>query len=273
MGEAGSPDWSAAAPHWDRRREDVEQMKVELTNRLIDGLGDLRGKAVLELGAGTGELAARLAEAVGPEGTVLASDAAAGMVELLEKRLAAVPNAQAATLDATRIDRPDASFDVVVFRMGPMLLAEPDVGLAEIRRVLRPGGRMAVAVWGAPQDNPWMITVGMAAMMQGLVQGGPPIGPGGPFSLADPADLEKRVRAAGFSDVLVTPIASTRRFSTSADHVDTVLALSPQLAAAVAGATAEQVAAVRDQVATLTAQYRTADGIEIPNSTVLCVAS
>jgi SAM-dependent methyltransferase len=157
--------------------------------------------------------------------------------------------------------------------MGLMLMVDPGPALAEIRRVLRPGGRMAVAVWGAPQDNPWMLSVGMAAMMQGLVQGGPPIGPGGPFSLADPVDLEKRVRDAGFGDVVVTPIASTRLFQTSADHVDTVLALAPPLAAAVAGATEAQIAAVREQVATLTAQYRTPDGVEIPNSMVLCLAS
>jgi enediyne biosynthesis protein CalE5 len=195
------------------------------------------------------------------------------MVELLEKRLAAVPNAGVALLDAGRIDQPDASADVVVFRMGLMLMTEPDTALAEIRRVLRPGGRLALAVWGAPHENPWMLTVGMAAMMQGLVQGGPPIGPGGPFSLADPVGLEQRVRGAGFGDVAVTVIASSRLFKTAEDHVDTVLALAPPLAAAVAQATPEQIAAVREQAATLTAQYRTPKGLEIPNSTVLCLAS
>jgi hypothetical protein len=118
-----------------------------------------------------------------------------------------------------------------------------------------------------------MLTVGMAAMMQGLVQGGPPIGPGGPFSLADPGDLEKRVRGAGFADVDVIPVASTRLFRTPEEHVDTVLALAPPLAAAVAGARPEQVAAVRDQAATLTAQFRTPHGLEIPNSALLCLAS
>jgi SAM-dependent methyltransferase len=272
MEKAMSVDWSLAAPQWDRRRGDVETMKAELTSRLIAGLGPLGGKRVLELGAGTGELAARLAEEVGPAGSVLASDAAPGMVELLEKRLAAVPNAEVATLDAGSIDRSAASFDVVVFRMGLMLIEEPDVALAEIRRVLRPGGRAAIAVWGAPQDNPWMITVGMAAMMQGLVQGGPPVGPGGPFSLADPVDLEKRVRGAGFGDVVVNQVASTRLFQTPEEHVDTVLALSPQLAAAVAAAPPEKSAAVREQVAALTAQYRSPDGLELPTSALLCLA-
>jgi SAM-dependent methyltransferase len=265
-------DWSAAAAAWDLRRRDVEVMKTDLTERLLDGLGALAGRRVLELGAGTGELAARLADEVGTGGSVLASDVAPGMVALLEKRLADVPNAEVATLDAARIDLPTDSVDAVVFRMGLMLLPEPDASLTEIRRVLRPGGRIAVAVWGGPHENPWMTTVGMAAMMHGLVQGGPPFGPGGPFSLADPDDLEKRVRGAGFTDVTVTRVESARLFPDADEHIDMVLALNPQLSVAVARATPEQVAGVRAQVATLTEQYREADGLRIPTTSLVCVA-
>jgi SAM-dependent methyltransferase len=266
-------DWSGSAQAWDLHRADVEAMKADLTRLLLEALAPLAGRRVLELGAGTGELAARLAEAVGPSGSVLASDIAPGMVALLEKRLADVDNAEVATLDAADIDLPAQSVDAAVFRMGLMLLTDPDAGLAQLRRVVRPGGRIAVAVWGGPFENPWMTTVGMAAMMHGLVQGGPPVGPGGPFSLADPDDLEKRARGAGFTDVTVTRVASTRRFRDSDEHVDTVLALSPPLNAALASATPEQVAAVRAQVGALTEQFRTADGLHIPTTSLLCVAS
>jgi SAM-dependent methyltransferase len=266
-------DWSLLAPAWDRRRADVEEMKAELTERLLAGLEPLAGKRVLELGAGTGELAARLAAAVGPTGSVLATDAAPGMVELLGKRLAGLPNADMAQLDATELDQPAGSFDVVVFRMGLMLVVEPERALAGIRRVLRPGGRFATAVWGGPHENPWMTTVGMAAMMQGLVQGGPPVGPGGPFSLADPVDLEKRVRGAGFADVAVERVESHRIFPSCDEHVDMVLALSPQLAEAVSSAAPEQQAALRDQVANLTAQFQTDEGLRIPSVALLCLAS
>jgi SAM-dependent methyltransferase len=265
-------DWTAMAPAWDRHRDDVEAMKTELTDRLFAQLGPLPGRRVLELGAGTGELAARLAEAVGPTGTVIASDFADGMVELLEKRLAVIPNAEVRNLDASSIELPDTSVDVIVFRMGLMLVTEPEIALAEIRRVLRPDGIFATAVWGGPHENPWMSAVGMSAMMHGLVSGGPPIGPGGPFSLADPADLEKRVRAAGFADVVVERVESTRLFRDTDEHVATVLALSPQLSVAFASATAEQDAGVRAQVATLTAQYQTPDGLRVPTTSLLCVA-
>lgn len=266
-------DWTLLAPKWDVRRADVEAMKSELTEQLLAGIGPLAGRRVLELGAGTGELAARLAESVGPNGSVLATDAARGMVDLLEKRLASVPNATVAELAAEQVDLPTDSFDVVVFRMGLMLVAEPERALGGIRRVLRPGGTFTTAVWGGPHENPWMTAVGMAAMMHGLVQGGPPIGPGGPFSLADPADLERRVRDAGFADVTVHRIESTRLFASSAEHVDMVQALSPQLGEALDAATPDQLAAVRDQVAALTAQYQTPEGVRVPSTALLCIAT
>jgi SAM-dependent methyltransferase len=265
-------DWSLVAPGWDERRDDVEAMKAELTARMMAGLGPVAGQRVLELGAGTGELAAQLAEAVGPDGSVIATDAADGMVALLHKRIGGLANVEVARLDATRIELPGGSVDAVVFRMGLMLVPEPGVALAEIRRVLRPGGRFATAVWGGPHENPWMTTVGMAAMMHGLVQGGPPVGPGGPFSLADPDDLAKRVRDADFADVQVTRVESARLFRDSTDHVDTVLALTPNLGAAVTAGTPEQVAAVRAQVASLTEQFRTEDGLRIPTASLLCIA-
>src|SRR3954469_23017968 len=105
-------DWTALAPRWDERRADVEAMKATLTEQLLTAIAPLRGRRVLELGAGTGELAARLAEAVGPDGSVLATDAARGMVDLLEKRLAAVPNAEVAEVDAEHVDLAADSFDV-----------------------------------------------------------------------------------------------------------------------------------------------------------------
>ena len=215
----------------------------------------LAGRRVLELGAGTGELAARLAEAVGPDGSVLASDVADGHGRAAaQTRLAghADGRGRAASTPAT-IPLPDDSVDVVVFRMGLMLCPSPRSALREIRRVLRPGGRVGRRRLGRRRrHNPWMTSVGMAAMMHGLVQGGPPVGPGGPFSLADPVDLERRVRGAGFTDVSVTGVDSTRPFRTRPRHVEVVGALAPPLAAALGDATPEQLAAVRGTVAELT---------------------
>ncbi|HEU5267154.1 MAG TPA: methyltransferase domain-containing protein [Jatrophihabitans sp.] len=264
--------WTTIAPEWDRLRADVEAMKTELTARLLAGVGPLAGRRVLELGAGTGALAERLADAAGPGGKVLASDVAGGMVALLEGHLGDRPSVEVARIDACDIPLPDASVDVVVFRMGLMLIPTPEVALGEIRRVLRPGGRLGVAVWGTAPANPWMTSVGMAAMMHGLVQGGPPMGPGGPFSLADPDRLATLVRDAGFSDVSVTAVESSRLYADPDRHVEVVSALAPPLSAALRTATPEQRAALTKTVGELTAQYRDGDGVRLPSSALLCLA-
>ncbi len=266
-------DWSAVAPAWDRERAGIEEMKADVTSFLLGALDPLDGHRVLELGAGTGELAARLADAVGPAGRVVASDAADGMVALLRARLAGRPNVEVARLDAAAIDRPEAAFDAVVFRMGLMLLPDPDAGLHEVRRVLEPGGRFVGATWTAPQDNPWLTALGMAAMMHGVVQGGPPVGPGGPFSLADPDEVEKRLLVAGFDEVTVTTRDVVRRFADVNEYFAAASTLAPPLAAAVSAATPDQVAAVRRTVDGLLEQFRTDGGLSVPGRAVVWSAA
>ncbi|MCW2596780.1 MAG: Methyltransferase type 11 [Jatrophihabitans sp.] len=264
--------WTTVAPQWDRLREHVEAMKADLTPLLLDALAIGPGNRVLELGGGTGELAARLAAAVAPGGSLVASDLAPGMVTLLEDRVGRLPGVEVAQLDATNIAQASEQFDAVAFRMGLMLIPEPDTALREILRVLRPGGRLAVAVWGAPQDNPWMTCVGMAAMMHGLVSGGPPVGPGSPFSLADPDELEKLVRGAGYSDVSVRVVDSVVHFPDVETHAAVVGALAPPLAAAFAAAPDDTRAAVRRTLGELTSQYAGPDGIRLPVRAVMCSA-
>lgn len=265
--------WTRVAPEWDRLRDHVEAMKTGLTSALVDGLALQAGDSVLELGGGTGELGARLAREVGPDGSMVESDVAPGMVALLRARLAGSPWVEVAELDACELPFGLDRFDAVAFRMGLMLIPEPDTALREIRRVLRPGGRLGVAVWGGPQDNPWMTCVGMAAMMHGLVQGGPPVGPGGPFSLADPDDLEKRVRGAGFTDVSVRIVDDAVRFPDAETHLGVVGALAPPLAAALSSASDEARAKVLGTIGDLTAQYRDGEGVRLPSRALLCLAA
>src|SRR5690242_10089677 len=114
--------WTDAATAWDRHRGHIETMKAPLTAALLAGL-DLRpGQRVLELGAGTGQLAGRLAAAVSPGGRVIASDLAPDMVELIGRTTAGDGPVEVRPLDARAIDLPDGSVDAVVFRMGLMLV-------------------------------------------------------------------------------------------------------------------------------------------------------
>jgi len=104
----------------------------------------------------------------------------------------------------------------------------------------------------------------MAAMMHGLVQGGPPTGPGGPFSLADHEHVAALVRGAGFDEVTVEGVES-RTLLEPQRHLEVVGALAPPLAAALSAATPEQREAVAKTVGELTAQYREDGGVRLPS--------
>lgn len=265
-------DWTSVAPSWNRHRAHVEQMKDALTRELIAALELQPGQRVLELGAGTGDLAQRLAEAVGPTGRVVATDVAPGMVDLLGDTTTGLTNVSVSRVDAMDIDAPDASFDAIVFRMGLMFVADPKRALAEFRRVLTPTGRIALAVWAGPQQNPWLASVGMSVMMHGLWAGGPPVGPGGVFSLADAATLEQLVRDSGFGDVTVREIATPARFNSPEEHFEVVGGLAGPVSAALATADAETLAAIRATTAQTIERFRTQDGLVVPGLALLCTA-
>jgi SAM-dependent methyltransferase len=186
------------------------------------------------------------------------------MVDVARRRNSSLDNVETATIDATAIDRADASFDVVACRMGLMFAPDPSLAFAEIHRVLRHGGRVGVLTWGAIEHNPWMTCVGMAAMMNGLGAGGLPTAPGGIFSLSDPATLEQLARGAGFIDVHVDVVPVTFRARTIDDHVDRVSSLAGPLAVVLANASPDQRHAFRRTAHELAAPHLTPDGLAIP---------
>jgi len=261
--------WSAVGEAWDADVDNVEEHSAEATAALLATLAVQPGDQVLELAAGPGSLGATWSTLVGPAGSAVVSDVAPGMVEFARRRNVALDNVETAVIDAAAIDRADASFDVVACRMGLMFTPDPSIALSEIVRVLRPGGRFGALTWGAIQHNPWLTCVGMAAMANGLVAGGPPVGPGAIFSLGDPGDLEALAKGAGLVDVAVEEFAVTFRAGSVDAHIDRVTALAGPLAGALGSASPEQLAAFRRTAGELAAPYLTADGLEIPGRAIL----
>lgn len=262
--------WSAVADAWDANVDDIDGHSVQATTTLLDRVAVQPGDRVLELAAGPGSLGATWSQLVGPTGTVVMSDIAPGMVEVARRRTAALGNVETAVIDAAAIDRPDRSFDVVACRMGLMFTLDPSVAFAEILRVLRPAGRLGALTWSGIEHNPWMTCVGMAAMANGLVSGGPPVGPGGMFSLGDPSELELLAKGAGFLDVKVEAIAVTFVADTVDAHVERVSSLAGPLATVLKAASPDQLAALRLTAANLAAPYVTDDGgLELPGQALL----
>ena len=261
--------WSAVADAWDHNTEYIDSHSVAATEALVDAVGVRPGDRLLELAAGPGTLGARWSELVGPTGCVVISDVAPGMVETARRRNAGLGNVDVEVLDASSIDCPDGSFDVVVSRMGLMFTPDPAVAFGETHRVLAAGGRFGGLTWAGIEHNPWMTCVGMAAMMNGLVAGAPPVGPGGIFSLGDPVLLAALAQDAAFVDVVVEEIPITFHADSIDTHIERVSSLAGPLAAAFAAATPEQVAAVRETASQLAGDHITEGGVTLPGRAIL----
>ena len=144
---------------------------------------------MLELAAGTGEVGRALA---GRVGHLISSDLSPAMVEAARRRL---QGAEHRVIDMHAIDLPDASVEGVVCRWGYMLVLDPALAVWETRRVLRPGRRLATAVWARAERNPWAAAFGRSLVKRGLME--PPVpGEPGMFALADEAQIDALLRTA-----------------------------------------------------------------------------
>jgi SAM-dependent methyltransferase len=220
---------------------------------------------VLELAAGPAGVGLAAAEMVGPDGEVVVSDVSPRMAAIAAERAAArkLSNVRAAVLDLERIDAPDASFDIVLCREGLMLVPDPARAAREILRVLRPGGRFAISVWGPRARNPWLAVI-FETVSAAVGVPVPPPGIPGPFSLDDAGRLEATLTGAGLADVVVGEVPTPYRAATVAEWWERSAALAgpmaKRLAALPRGVRETLVAEAGEAVA----PYATADGLEIP---------
>jgi ubiquinone/menaquinone biosynthesis C-methylase UbiE len=256
--------WSAVAPAWDEHADYIDTRAAALTERLL-AIADLQpGEHVLELACGPGGAGLQAATRVTPSGAVIVSDVAPEMTAIAAARARGLPNVSARPLDLERIDEPDDAYDVVLCREGLMFALDPAGAAAELRRVLRPGGRFAVAVWGPRERNPWLSVVfdTVSDMVGAPV---PPPGIPGPFSLDDADRLAGVLAAGGLADVTVEEVAVPLRAGSFDEWFTRTSAIAGPLAARLAAMPDSARAALRARLRTGTAPYATAGGgLDIP---------
>jgi ubiquinone/menaquinone biosynthesis C-methylase UbiE len=146
---------------WDLASNDYDPLWQEQLAPARNGLLALaalaRGERVLDLACGTGLVTLDAARSVGPEGSVLGTDLSGQMIAIARQRAAEqqLSNVTFQRMDAETLDLPDASFDVVLCALGLMYLPNPQRAMQEWKRVLKPGGRVVIAVWGKRVNCGW----------------------------------------------------------------------------------------------------------------------
>ncbi len=191
---------------WTDRQAEQDVLLAPVTQALIDRAMLQPGERIIDVGCGCGGTSISLAEKVAPSGFVLGVDISGPM---LARARALAPKAAPvdfALADATVYPFDPESFDLVTSRFGVMFFAEPVVSFANLRRALRPSGRMAFACWREPRENPWMMTP-LQAIYQHVPKLPPP-GPEdpGPFGFTSEERVRRILGEAGFKKIAMEPV-------------------------------------------------------------------
>ncbi len=191
--------------HWADRQQTQDIVLAPVSGVLIDRAKVKAGERIVDVGCGCGSTTIALAQKVGPAGHVLGIDISAPMLARARQLAPAGLPTDFVFADATVYPFDPASFDLLASRFGVMFFAEPARSFANMRRALRPSGRLAFACWRDPRDNPFFMAPLQAAYKHTPKL--PQLGPEdpGPFSFASEARVHRILGEAGFSGIEMEP--------------------------------------------------------------------
>jgi ubiquinone/menaquinone biosynthesis C-methylase UbiE len=263
----------AIAPTWERRRAYVEAVSTPVREWMLRELGPRAGDTVLELAAGVGETGFDAAELVGEGGRLISTDLSPAMLAAARRRGAerGLGNVEYRVIDAERIQLEADSVDGVLCRFGYMLMADPARAVAETRRVLRPGGRLALAVWGAMEQNPFFTIVAISLTQHGHLP--PPEPPGPPvFSMAGAERTTALLEGAGFSGVRTEEVPVRFEVPNADEYLSVISDTAGPLGLALRGLSETDREAIKADVDDSLARFAAERGYELPG-VALCAAA
>lgn len=254
------------------RYADGAPLRASLQQALLDAAELHPGERVLDLAAGPGLLARHAARLVAPHGWVLASDIAEGMLAEGLRRATAegVPQLLATACDAEHLAFSDESFDVTLLGLGLFIFPDPGRALAEMHRVLKPGGRIALSVWG-PRESVPLIFRAQDCIARLLPV--PKVARPSVFRLGDATALSAILAEAGFSKVHIEPHSLRCRFDSPEAYWQAFLDLAGGAAEALARLPDETQSRLREAVADELAAHRCSEGDYTFENTVLIASA
>jgi ubiquinone/menaquinone biosynthesis C-methylase UbiE len=256
---------------WDRAVVAYEagwRDQLEPAHSLMLGMAALRpGERVLDVACGTGLVSFRAAATVGHQGAVVGTDISGEMVETARRGAAQrdLANARFERADAEALPMKVASFDVAVCALGLMYVPDPVGALCEMRRLLRPGGRAAAAVWGARRKCGWaeifpITDARVASEVCPMF-----------FHLGTGDMLARAFEAAGFTEVRSERLSITLSYASAEDALAAVFCGGP-VALAYSRFDEATRRAVHAEYLESIAAYRTGDGYAVPGEFVVAAA-
>lgn len=219
--ETTKQQWQAAAEAWRRWGPVLATWLGPATELMLDMAGVGPGSRVLDVAAGAGEQTLVAAHRVGPSGYVLATDISANILDFAaeEARAAGLTNVETRVMDGENLDELEVdSFDAVISRVGLIYFPDQQKALTGMRRVLKPGGKIAAIVYSTAESNQFfsipISTIRRRAQLPPPLPGQP-----GPFSLGSPGALEAAYQTAGFQDIQSQVVPAPLRLASASECV------------------------------------------------------
>ncbi len=257
--------WSGSAPFWEKHREIIRHMFAPVTKALVEEAQIASGHSVLDIATGPGEPALTIASLVGPQGKIVGVDPIPEMVAAARREASRLElkNAQFEVAFADHLPFPANTFDAAVSRFGVMFFPSPLAAVREILRVLKPGKKMAFAVWHFAARNPFHFT--LSRVVDRYVAS-PPLEPDAPdtFRFATPGKLREILNEAG----VTAPTERLLQFKIDVPAtVEEFWALRLEMSKArekISVLSPEQVSEVKRQALDSFREYSTDHGISFP---------
>jgi ubiquinone/menaquinone biosynthesis C-methylase UbiE len=263
----------AIAPGWERWRARIEEITAPVREWLIEELAPRPGDTVLELAAGAGDTGFEAAAIVGERGRLISTDFSPAMVQVARRRGAelGIGNVHHRVMDAERIELDPDSVDGVVCRFGYMLMTDPAAALAETRRVLCPGGRLALAVWSAPERNPWA-TIGFGLLIERGHMPPPEPGAPSPFAMASEEQTRALLEGAGFTAIRTEEVPVRFAFRDLDDYTTYATDTGGPAALVLRRLPEDEREALKGKLGAAFAPFAAAVGYELPGVALCAVA-
>ncbi len=260
---------------WVENIDAVEAMILPMSNSLLEQTAAQSGEYVLDVGCGGGITSIKLAAQVGDTGKVLGVDVSEPIISIATDRGEGIANLEFQLGDVTSADLGEDRFDLITSRFGVMFFDDPVAAFSNMRRALKPTGRLVFICWQALERNPWMGEPAAATfeILPPPADAAPrdPTAPG-PFSLGDAEHLQKILQAAGYSQI--DPLSVD--IPISLGSLDNALKLMTKLgptAEALQTATEEEKATVIVAVRKVLEKYDSGNGVSAPAATWIVKAS